>query len=897
MASGPQKNPYDELVKELKVGDATLKYYSLANLKDDRIDTIPYCIRILLECALRKCDEFSFRKVDVETILNWKETQGKAEIPFLPSRVILQDFTGVPAVVDLAAMREAMRTLGNEPQKINPLVPVDLVIDHSVQVDVSGRDPAAVKRNQEIEMERNHERFRFLKWGAQSFEGLRIVPPGAGIVHQVNLEFLARSVFNKDGLLYPDSVVGTDSHTPMINGLGVCGWGVGGLEAEAVMCGQEISMVLPEVVGYELVGELPPGATSTDLVLTVTTNLRAHGCVGKFVEYFGEGLKGLSIEDRATLSNMTPEYGATMGFFPVDEATIRYLRQTGRPEEQLAYVESYLRAQKLFRSLEEAAPTPNYSSVMRLDLSTVVPCLAGPKRPQDHVTLADMKADFERCLSAKVGFKGFAIPEEKQSTVVDFEYGGEKHQLRHGDVVISAITSCTNTSNPSVMLAAGLLAKNAVEAGLSVKNFVKTSLSPGSGVVTRYLKDSGLLPSLEKLGFSVVGYGCMTCIGNSGTLPDELVEAITKGDLVVSGVLSGNRNFEGRIHPHTRANYLASPPLVVAYALAGSVLRDFEKDPLGVSEKTGKPVFLRDIWPSRDEIQKIIAETIKPAFFREVYENIQSGSKEWQELEVSKSVMYEWDPKSTYVRHPPYFKGMAPEPAAPADITDAYCLLNLGDSVTTDHISPAGTIARRSPAARYLEENGIVPRQFNTYGARRGNHEVMARGTFANIRLVNKFIGKAAPQTVYTPTKEVMDVYDAADAHIQEGHQLVILAGSAYGSGSSRDWAAKGPYLQGVRAVIAVSYERIHRSNLIGMGIVPLQFKDGESADSLGLTGFEKFSIVLNGGQLTPGQDIEVKTDSGKTFTVKLRFDTLPELNYWKHGGILNYVIRRLLKE
>eukprot|EP00009_Paramoeba_aestuarina_P005674 CAMPEP_0201522862 /NCGR_PEP_ID=MMETSP0161_2-20130828/18591_1 /ASSEMBLY_ACC=CAM_ASM_000251 /TAXON_ID=180227 /ORGANISM="Neoparamoeba aestuarina, Strain SoJaBio B1-5/56/2" /LENGTH=899 /DNA_ID=CAMNT_0047921811 /DNA_START=39 /DNA_END=2738 /DNA_ORIENTATION=+ len=893
--AAPQ-NPKGHLLKTLDVNGTEYKYFSLEEMKDDRIDNLPYCIRILLECAVRNCDEFKFTSDHIETILNWSENQGKSEIPFLPARVILQDFTGVPAVVDLAAMREAMKNMGGDPAAINPLVPVDLVIDHSVQVDESGRNPAALQKNQEIEMERNNERFRFLKWGAESFDDLLIVPPGAGIVHQVNLEFLGRSVFNKDGMLYPDSVVGTDSHTPMINGLGVCGWGVGGLEAEAVMCGQEISMVLPQVVGFELQGKLPSGATSTDLVLTVTEKLRKHGCVGKFVEYFGDGLKSMSIEDRATLSNMSPEYGATMGFFPVDEATLKYLIQTGRSEDKVAYIEKYLKAQKLFRAFDGSAKTPQYSSHLTLDLGSVVPSLAGPKRPEDRVALSDLPTEFKQCLNNKVGFKGFGIPEADQSTVVEFDFNGEKIKMTHGDVVISAITSCTNTSNPSVMLAAGVLAKKAVEAGLSVKPYVKTSLSPGSGVVTRYLEESGLQPFLDKLGYSVVGYGCMTCIGNSGDIDPAIGKAIQDGDLVAAAVLSGNRNFEGRIHPLTRANYLASPPLCVAFALAGSVTKDFEKEPVGISAD-GKEVFLKDIWPSQEEIQEIISNVIKPAFFKDVYKNIQSGSEAWQNLKVNKSTLYEWDPKSTYVRLPPYFDGMTLDTPKSSNISGAHVLLNVGDSVTTDHISPAGNISRKSPAARYLNSNGVEAKQFNTYGARRGNHEVMARGTFANIRLVNKFIGKAAPQTVYGPEKEVMDVFDAAERHVKEGHPLIILAGSAYGSGSSRDWAAKGPFLQGVKAVIAQSYERIHRSNLIGMGIVPLQFKEGENADSLGLTGFEQFDIDLNNGELTPGQDINVTTNTGVKFIVKLRFDTLPELNYYHHGGILNYVLRRLLKQ
>nr|XP_056704205.1 cytoplasmic aconitate hydratase isoform X2 [Euleptes europaea] len=721
---------------------------------------------------------------------------------------------------------------------------------------------------------------------------MRIIPPGSGIVHQVNLEYLARVVFDQKGYYYPDSVVGTDSHTTMINGLGVLGWGVGGIEAEAVMLGQPISMVLPEVIGYKLTGNPQPLVTSTDIVLTVTKNLRQVGVVGKFVEFFGPGVTHLSIADRATISNMCPEYGATAAFFPVDEVSIQYLVQTGRDEEKIKYIRKYLQAAGMFRDFSNTSQDPDFTQIVELDLQTVMPCCSGPKRPQDKVEVSEMKKDFETCLGAKQGFKGFQIAPEHHSNRVKFVYNDKEFELAHGSVVIAAITSCTNTSNPSVMLGAGLLAKKAVEAGLTVKPYVKTSLSPGSGVVTYYLRESGVMPYLAQLGFDVVGYGCMTCIGNSGPLPESVVEAITQGDLVAVGILSGNRNFEGRVHPNTRANYLASPPLVIAYAIAGTIRIDFEKEPLGVNAE-GKKVFLKDIWPLREEIQAVERQYVIPGMFKEVYQKIETVNKSWNALEVPSDTLYAWNPKSTYIKSPPFFEKLTLELQSPESVVDAYVLLNLGDSVTTDHISPAGNIARNSPAARYLTNRGLTPREFNSYGSRRGNDAVMARGTFANIRLLNKFLSKQAPQTIHFPSGETLDVFDASERYQQAGHSLIVLAGKEYGSGSSRDWAAKGPFLLGIKAVLAESYERIHRSNLVGMGVIPLQYLPGEDAESLGLTGWERYTIIIP-EELVPRMNVQIKLDTGKTFQAVMRFDTDVELTYFQNGGILNYMIRKM---
>ncbi|XP_024032869.1 aconitate hydratase 1 [Morus notabilis] len=894
------ENPFKSILKTLEKPDGGEfgKYYSLPALNDPRIEKLPYSIRILLESAIRNCDEFQVKSKDVEKIIDWENTSPKqVEIPFKPARVLLQDFTGVPAVVDLACMRDAMNRLGGDSNKINPLVPVDLVIDHSVQVDVA-RSENAVQANMELEFRRNKERFGFLKWGSNAFDNMLVVPPGSGIVHQVNLEYLGRVVFNRGGLLYPDSVVGTDSHTTMIDGLGVAGWGVGGIEAEAAMLGQPMSMVLPGVVGFKLSGKLRNGVTATDLVLTVTQMLRKHGVVGKFVEFYGEGMSELSLADRATIANMSPEYGATMGFFPVDHVTLQYLKLTGRSDDTISMIESYLRANKMFVDYSEPQVERVYSSYLELNLEDVEPCVSGPKRPHDRVPLKEMKADWHACLDNRVGFKGFAVAKESQSKVVEFTFHGTPAQLRHGDVVIAAITSCTNTSNPSVMLGAALVAKKACKLGLEVKPWIKTSLAPGSGVVTKYLLKSGLQKYLNHLGFYIVGYGCTTCIGNSGDIDEAVGSAITENDIVAAAVLSGNRNFEGRVHPLTRANYLASPPLVVAYALAGTVDIDFETEPIGLG-KDGKEVFFKDIWPSNEEVAEVVQSSVLPDMFKATYEAITQGNSMWNQLSVPSGTLYAWDPKSTYIHEPPYFKDMTMSPPGPHGVKDAYCLLNFGDSITTDHISPAGSIHKDSPTAKYLIERGVDRRDFNSYGSRRGNDEVMARGTFANIRLVNKLLkGEVGPKTIHIPTGEKLSVFDTAMRYKSEGHDTIILAGAEYGSGSSRDWAAKGPMLLGVKAVIAKSFERIHRSNLVGMGVIPLCFKPGEDAETLGLTGHERYTIDLPSSvsEIKPGQDVTMVTDDGKSFTCTLRFDTEVELAYFDHGGILPYVIRNLIK-
>uniref|UniRef100_A0A1A9UJQ0 Cytoplasmic aconitate hydratase n=1 Tax=Glossina austeni TaxID=7395 RepID=A0A1A9UJQ0_GLOAU len=893
-------NPYAQFEKAFVTGGEKYKYYDLPSI-DPKYDQLPFSIRVLLESAVRNCDNFHILKKDVECILNWKPDnrlgQNDEEISFKPARVILQDFTGVPAVVDFAAMRDAVLELGGNPEKINPICPADLVIDHSVQVDFSGTSDALAK-NQNLEFERNKERFTFLKWGARAFDNMLIVPPGSGIVHQVNLEYLARVVFETDieggKILYPDSVVGTDSHTTMINGLGVLGWGVGGIEAEAVMLGQAISMLLPEVIGYKLVGKLGPLATSTDLVLTVTKHLRQLGVVGKFVEFYGPGVSELSIADRATISNMCPEYGATVGYFPIDENTLTYMKQTNRSEKKIDIIRQYLLATRQMRNYANESQDPRFTETITLDLSTVVTSVSGPKRPHDRVSVKDMKTDFAVCLTNPVGFKGFAIAPDSLQASGQFQWDDNKsYTIRHGSVVIAAITSCTNTSNPSVMLGAGLLAKKAVERGLSIMPYIKTSLSPGSGVVTYYLKESGVIPYLEKLGFDIVGYGCMTCIGNSGPLDENVVNTIEKNGLVCCGVLSGNRNFEGRIHPNTRANYLASPLLVIAYAIAGRVDIDFETEALGI-DNDGKKVFLRDIWPTRNEIQEVENKHVIPAMFQEVYSKIELGSKEWQTLQVSESKLYPWSGVSTYIKRPPFFEGMSLMLPPLRSIRNARCLLYLGDSVTTDHISPAGSIARNSPAARYLSENGLTPKDFNSYGSRRGNDAVMARGTFANIRLVNKLVTKTGPRTTHIPSQEEMDIFDCAERYREEGTPLILLVGKDYGSGSSRDWAAKGPFLLGIKAVLAESYERIHRSNLVGMGIIPLQFLPGQNAESLGLSGREVYNINIPEQGLKPGQHIQVEADCN-VFDTILRFDTEVDITYYKNGGILNYMIRKML--
>ena len=900
---------------ELGVGGDTYRIHRLDALERAyRVSRLPYTHKILLENLLRNEDGENVTADDIEALAKWDPArEPEREIAFTPARVILQDFTGVPAVVDLAAMREAMRALGGEPGRINPLSPAELVIDHSVQVDVYGI-PDALRRNSELEFERNRERYAFLRWGQKAFDNFRVVPPDTGIVHQVNLEHLGRVVFDgeRDGVrsAYPDTLVGTDSHTTMINGLGVLGWGVGGIEAEAAMLGQPISMLIPQVIGVELTGRLPEGTTATDLVLTVTEMLRKYGVVGKFVEFFGDGLAHLPLADRATLGNMSPEFGSTCAIFPVDEETLRYLRLTGRSERRVALVEAYAKAQGLWR--EDGAAPAAYSDTLSLDLGTVEASLAGPRRPQDRIPLRTAKSAYAQAIEPLLERREQKTPNESRfeneggSTAVggaqhaprgsvDVSMDGRKFALCDGAVVIAAITSCTNTSNPAVLIGAGLLARKARARGLAVKPWVKTSLAPGSQVVTRYLERAGLLDDLEALGFDVVGYGCTTCIGNSGPLREEIHEAIQDEDLVVSAVLSGNRNFEGRIHPDVQMNYLASPPLVVAYALAGTMNHDPYKDPLGTDEH-GKPVFLTDLWPSRHEIQEVLGN-VRAEMFKEVYASVFEGDAQWRSLAVPEDQTYRWDPDSTYVRRPPFFDGMEKTPAPVADIAGARVLVLLGDSVTTDHISPAGSIKADSPAGLYLREHGVERKDFNSYGSRRGNHEVMMRGTFANIRLRNKLVpGVEGGFTRHLPDGEQMPIYDAAMKYRDENTPLVIVAGKEYGTGSSRDWAAKGTLLLGVRAVIAQSYERIHRSNLIGMGVLPLEFVDGQSADSLGLDGTETYSISgLDGGRATRVR-VEVRPADGKqkSFEARVRLDTPKERDYYRHGGILQYVLRNL---
>ncbi len=852
------------------------------------ISTLPYSIRVLLENLLRFEDGKTVTREDIEAVANWDPNAAPStEIGFRPSRVLLQDFTGVPAVVDLAAMRDQFAKMGGDPSRINPLQPADLVIDHSVQVDSYGL-LRSFEDNVKREFERNQERYQFLKWGQSAFENMRVVPPGTGIVHQVNLEYLASVVFMRelDGrtVAYPDSLVGTDSHTTMINGLGVLGWGVGGIEAEAAMLGQPISMLLPQVVGFRLTGKLREGATATDAVLTVTQMLREKGVVGKFVEFFGEGMENLALPDRATIANMAPEYGATMGFFPVDNETLAYLRFSGREESHVDAVERVLKEQGLFHTV--SSPEPRFTDTLELDLGDVVPSIAGPKRPQDRIPLTESKKSWHRVL------EGFSASADKS---VEVTRGDETFPVQNGAIVIAAITSCTNTSNPSVMLAAGLVAKKARERGLQTKPWVKTSLAPGSQVVTEYLEASGLMEDLNAMRFNLVGYGCTTCIGNSGPLDPEIAEAVKSNDLVVTSALSGNRNFEGRVNPLTRANYLASPPLVVAYALAGTMDIDFESEPIGKGAD-GDDVFLRDVWPSHGEITETLRSSVKRSQFLERYSVVLEGPPQWREVEFAEADRYQWDPESTYVRLPPFFEGVeAGAPAPATDIEGARVLCLLGDSVTTDHISPAGAIALDSPAAKYLQEHGVSPRDFNSYGSRRGNHEVMMRGTFANIRLRNLLApGTEGGISRYLPTNEQMSIFDASMKYQADGTPLIVIAGKEYGTGSSRDWAAKGTLLLGVRAVIAESYERIHRSNLIGMGVLPLEFQQGEGREPLGLTGEETFTIGGISEGLEPGKVLSVTTERGKSFQAKARLDTPQEVEYYQHGGILQYVLRQL---
>lgn len=898
---------------QLKVNGKTFKAVNFDTIGSKySLDRLPFCIKILLENLIRHEDKEFVSSKDIEHVAKWEtETHAEYEVSFVPARVILQDFTGVPAIVDLAAMRDAVDRLGGNAQSINPLNPVELVIDHSVMVDHFAEENA-LKKNTDIEIERNRERYQFLKWGQSSFDNFKVVPPGRGIVHQVNLEYLARCAFTKeegnDMLVYPDTLVGTDSHTTMINGLGVLGWGVGGIEAEAAMLGQPVTMLLPKVVGFRLSGKLAHGVTATDMVLTITQQLRAHGVVGKFVEFYGSGLKHMTTADRATIANMAPEYGATCGIFPIDDVALDYMRLTGRGDDQVALVEAYAKFSSLWH--DDHKKDAEYHEILELDLGEVVPSIAGPKRPQDRIALDKASDAFKKWYQSQIevnvldGDKdiiveanpemGNCVDEQRDSLV---EFRGRKFTLEDGAIVIAAITSCTNTSNPSVLVGAGLLAKKAVDKGLKSKPWVKTSLAPGSQVVTQYLEDARLMKPLEELGFNLVGYGCTTCIGNSGPLPDAISEAIRKLKLTVTSVLSGNRNFEGRIHPDVAANYLASPPLVVAYALAGNMNVDITSEALGTDEQ-GRPVYLKDIWPSEEEIQQYISENVTGNLFKEKYADVFKGSGEWNTLEVSKTSVYDW-PASTYIKHPPFFESMGKEPDALVSIEDARCLVKVGDSITTDHISPAGAIAEKSPAGEYLKAQGVIPSGFNSYGSRRGNHEVMMRGTFANVRLKNQLApGTTGSATTHFPSGENMSIFHAAMRYKDEGVPAIVIGGKEYGTGSSRDWAAKGPSLMGVKAVLAESYERIHRSNLIGMGILPLQFKEGESASVLGLKGNESYSISsVKRGQKDVTVTVESDNGDVSCFLMDIRIDTSNEFTYFENGGILHFVIRDYLRK
>jgi len=887
-------------------GFGPLGIYRLSHLEKtgvaSNLTRLPYAIRVLLEAVLRNCNGFEVTVDDVKRLANWQAAAPTpVELPFKPARVILQDFTGVPVLVDIAAMRDAVALLGGDPKKINPLVPVDLVIDHSVQVDHFGSSNA-LSLNLKVEFHRNRERYQFLRWGQKSVDNFQAVPPGMGIVHKVNVERLATVVCEgtdaEGPVAYPDTLVGTDSHTTMINGLGVVGWGVGGIEAEAVMLGQPLFMVTPQVVGVRLHGSLPAGVTATDLVLTVTEALRKKGVVDKVVEFFGPSLGQVAVADRTTVANMAPEYGATTGFFPVDAATVEFLRRTGRPDRVVKLVEAYCKEQGLFRT--EDAPEPIYTDVVEIDLGSIVPCLAGPKRPQDRVPLSDMQASFRKALAAPVKARGYGLSEEALTATATVSDATGAHAIGHGAVVIAAITSCTNTSNPSVLIAAGLLAQKAAERGLTVPSHVKTSLAPGSRVVTEYLRESGTLPYLEQLGFHVTGYGCTTCIGNSGPLPEPVAEAIKSANLVAAAVISGNRNFEGRVHPHVKANYLASPPLVVAYAIAGTVDRDLGTEPLG-HDRAGNPVFLKDVWPSAEEVANTITRSITPAMYEENYKTVYEGTEEWRAITATTAERYAWDSASTYIQSPPFFEGltMALKPVAP--IGNARCLALLGDSVTTDHISPAGDIALDSPAGRYLESLGVSKVDFNSYGSRRGNDRVMLRGTFANIRLKNLLLpGTEGGITLHHPTGETLSIFDAAERYKAEGTALVVIAGKEYGTGSSRDWAAKGTLLMGVRAVITETFERIHRANLVGMGVLPLVFEDGQNAESLGVTGRETFHIEGLDDNITPRARLLVRAvrEDGTElrFHAIARLDTPVDVLYYKNGGILQTVLRSLVQ-
>jgi aconitate hydratase len=901
---GQQMTTFHEASKKaFRLGEKEYTYYDIATAVESasgNISEVPYAIRILIESLLRHEDGEDITEETVRELASWGVNGPVGEVPFKPSRVVLQDFTGVPAIVDLASMRDAMIRLGGDAKQINPEIPVDLVVDHSVQVDAYG-SPEALKFNAELEFERNKERYEFLKWAQKSFDNYRVVPPATGIIHQVNIEFLSQVINtaeeNGEFVAFPDTLVGTDSHTTMINGLGVLGWGVGGIEAEAGMLGEPSYFPTPEVIGVCFVGELAAGATATDLALKVTQVLRAKNVVGKFVEYFGEGLKYLTLADRATIANMAPEYGATCGFFPIDKETLNYMRLTGRSEETIALTEEYAKKNHLFYDKETQ---PKYTQVIEINLADIETNLSGPKRPQDLIPLSEMKQTFETQLITPAGNQGFGMSETELEKQVDFSLDGEEVSMKTGAIAIAAITSCTNTSNPYVMLAAGLLARNAVEKGLSVPPTVKTSLAPGSKVVTGYLENSGLMPYLNELGFDLVGYGCTTCIGNSGPLKPEITEAISQEDLLVTSVLSGNRNFEGRIHPLVKGNYLASPPIVVAYALAGTITKDLSTEAIGLS-KDGEPVYLKDIWPEAKEVRTYIEKYVTPEVFNEYYASVFDANEEWNAIETGEDVVYDWDENSTYIANPPYFDEMSPEPIKMTSLYDLSVLAKLGDSVTTDHISPAGAIGMRSAAGKYLESKGVAPKDFNSFGSRRGNHEIMMRGTFGNIRIKNQLApGTEGGYTTYLPTGEVMDIYDAAMKYKEESQPLLVIAGSDYGMGSSRDWAAKGPNLLGVKAVLAKSFERIHRSNLVMMGILPLQFVEGEDSETLLLTGKESYSIEIP-DEVGLHEKVKVtavdEEGTRKEFSAIIRFDAQADIRYYEHQGILPMVIRKKIQQ
>ena len=891
--------------QQLKVGGQNFDVWSLAALdqKGHGIKKLPFSIRILLENALRNHDGLGVTDEHIETLLSWEPMPKQEEVPFKPARVLMQDFTGVPAVVDLASLRQEASRHGVDAKKINPLIPVDLVVDHSVQVDFFG-SKTSLEQNIDMEYERNRERYQFLKWAQTAFNNFTVVPPGMGICHQVNLEYLAQGVVERDGALFPDTLVGTDSHTPMVNGIGVLAWGVGGIEAEASILGQPIYFLMPEVVGLKLTGNLPLGTTATDLVLTITELLRKHGVVGKFVEVFGDGLDGLAVTDRATISNMSPEFGCTVTYFPIDNRTLDYMRDTNRDESVIKRVETYCKNNMLWRADEDQI---RYSSVVELDLSSVVPTVSGPKRPQDKIEVTNLKTQFQSLMELNYGRKyqlleDRSTADNKKSLIKTVDVSDEGYQLHDGSIAIAAITSCTNTSNPSVMLGAGLVAKKANDLGLKVKPWVKTSLAPGSKVVTDYLEHSGLMDDLEALNFFLVGYGCTSCIGNSGPLPDPVAKAVKENDLIVSSVLSGNRNFEARVHPDVKMNFLMSPMLVVIYALAGRVDIDFKSEPVTYTVDD-KPVYFKDLWPSNEEIGAVMSEVLTPADYAKSYGEIFEGNEQWRNMEVSKDKVYQWDDKSTYIKQAPFFQGLKPEIEQPGNIEGARVLLKLGDSITTDHISPAGGFSENSPAGQYLTQKGVEKRLFNSYGSRRGNDEVMVRGTFANVRIKNQLVDKEGGYTRFIPTGETMTVFDAATRYHESNTPLVVLAGKEYGSGSSRDWAAKGTTLLGIKAVIAESYERIHRSNLVGMGVLPLQFKPGEDAETLGLRGDETFNILGLDKGISTGQTVQVEaiandeSDKVIKFEAVSRLDSRVELEYYKNGGILHYVLRQFINE